>query len=76
MAETTTRLAVPDVHCEHCKQTLEGAVGALDGVSGVDVDVPRKVVTVSHEPARAPADRITTAIEDQGYEVVRAGEES
>ncbi len=74
MAETTTRLAVPDVSCERCRETLEGAVGALDGVSSVDVDVAGKVVTVRHEPARAPGARITAAIEGQGYEVAVQGE--
>jgi copper chaperone len=74
VAETVTRIVVPDVHCEHCKETLEGAVGALDGVSSVEVDVPGRVVTVTHEPARAPAERISAAIEDQGYEVAGQAE--
>jgi copper chaperone len=74
VAESTTRLAVPDVHCEHCKQTLEGAVGALAGVSSVDVDVSGRIVTVTYEPARVPTERISAAIEDQGYEVAGQAE--
>jgi copper chaperone CopZ len=71
--KATTRLAVPDVHCDHCKQMLERAVGALDGVSSVEVDVAGRIVTVTHEPGRTPAPRIAAAIEEQGYEL--AGQE-
>ncbi|MGH2716502.1 MAG: heavy-metal-associated domain-containing protein [Thermoleophilaceae bacterium] len=74
MTETTTRLAVPDVSCERCKDTLEAAVGALDGVSSVDVDLPGRVVTVAHHPGRAPAERLVAAVEHQGYAVAGHGE--
>ena len=30
---TETTLSVPEIHCDHCKMSIEGAVGALDGVS-------------------------------------------
>ena len=29
---TETTLSVPEIHCDHCKMSIEGAVGALDGV--------------------------------------------
>jgi copper chaperone CopZ len=74
MAEITTNLAVPDVHCDHCKAGLERAVGALDGVSEVAVDLPGKVVSVTHDPARAPVGRIVAVVEEQGYEVAGSGE--
>lgn len=64
-----TRLAVPDIHCQHCKESIEAAVGALDGVSSVEVDVPGRIVTAVHDPARTPAGRIAAEVEDQGYEV-------
>jgi copper chaperone len=74
VTKNITRLAVPEVHCDHCKQSIEGAVGALDGVSSVHVDVPGKVVTVIHDPARVPVERVAGAVEDQGYEVAGSGE--
>ena len=30
---TETKLSVPEIHCDHCKMSIEGAVGALDGVT-------------------------------------------
>jgi copper chaperone CopZ len=74
MAQITTRLAVPDIHCLRCEESIEGAVGGLDGVAGVDVDVAAKVVTVSHDPARASAELLVSEVEGQGYDVAARDE--
>jgi len=74
MAEITTRLAVPDIHCQHCKESIEGAVGALVGVASVDVDVAGRVVTVTHDPGRATAELLAGAVEGQGYDVAARDE--
>lgn len=65
---TQTTLSVPEIHCDHCKMSIEGAVGALDGVSSAEVDVSTTSVAVTFD---APADvgAIVAAIEAQGYEV-------
>lgn len=74
MPEITTRLAVPDVSCEHCKDSIEGAVAALEGVSSVDVEVAWRVVTVRHDPARASAELLVGEVEGQGYDVAARDE--
>jgi len=66
---TETTLSVPEVHCGHCKMSIEGAVGALDGVTAASVDVDARTVTVSYD-APADVDQIVVAIEEQGYEVL------
>lgn len=63
-----TRLAVPDVHCDHCKTSIEGALARLPGVQAVEVDVPGRVVTVAHGP-EVEADELVARIGEQGYEV-------
>jgi copper chaperone len=63
-----TRFAVPDIHCEHCKTSIEGALAPLRGVEAVEVDVPGRVVTVEHGPG-VEADELAARIEEQGYEV-------
>jgi copper ion binding protein len=65
---TTTTLSVPDISCGHCKSSIEAAVGGLDGVSRVEVSIDAKTVDVEFDDATDLA-AITTAIEDQGYEV-------
>lgn len=66
---TTTRLAIPDVSCAHCKQAIEGALAPLAGVERVEVDVTGKVVAVEHDAHVAPVASIAQAIEQQGYTV-------
>ena len=65
-----TTLSVPDISCGHCKSSIEGAVGKLDGVSTVEVSIDDGSVDVEFG---SPTDleAIITAIEDQGYEVAR-----
>jgi len=69
---TDTTLSVPEIHCDHCKMSIEGAVGALDGVATAVVNVTARTVTVDYEPP-ATMDAIVAAIEDQGYEVPDQG---
>jgi copper chaperone len=66
-------LSVPDVTCNHCVLAIEGAVGALDGVESVKVDLQRKDVTISYDAAVVEPGSILTAIQGEGYEVAGAG---
>lgn len=65
-----TVLKVEGMSCEHCVKAVTNAVSALPGVSGVSVDLAGKTVTVEHDPAQSPPEKIRLEIEDQGYEVV------
>jgi copper chaperone len=60
---------VPEVHCDHCKTSLEGAVGDLQGVSRVEVSVPDATIEVSFEENAVDLDTIKKTIEEQGYAV-------
>ena len=62
-------LQVPEVHCGHCKTSLEGAVGALDGVAKVEVSVPDATIDISYNEAAVELEAIKDAIEEQGYAV-------
>lgn len=62
-------LSVPTVHCDHCVSSISSAVGALEGVEAVNVDLGRKDVTVSFDESRVNEQKIVEAIEDQGYDV-------
>lgn len=65
---TTTTLSVPEIHCGHCKSAIEGAVGPLEGVRVVEVDVETAQVRVDHDDTLALR-TVVDAIEDQGYDV-------
>ena len=66
---TTMTIVVPDIHCEHCKHSLEGALTPLPGVTSARVDINARTVTVDVDETLTDRSRIVTAIEEQGYEV-------
>jgi copper chaperone len=66
---TTTTISVPEIHCDHCKHSIEGALSALPGVRSAQVDIDAKDVTVQFDEARTDHGRIVAAIEEQGYDV-------
>lgn len=66
---TDVQLQVPEVHCDHCKSSIEGAVGALAGVETVEVSVPDASVQIAYDETSLPLDMIKATIEEQGYAV-------
>jgi copper chaperone len=65
----TEMIAVPEIHCDHCKVSIEGALEPLAGVQRATVDIPARAVTVTYDEASVGRDRLVAAIEQQGYEV-------
>lgn len=67
-ATTEETITVEGMTCGHCKQTVEGALQALDGVTSAEVDLDARTVAVRYD---APVTRATVvgAIEAQGYAV-------
>ncbi len=63
------KLSVPEVHCDHCKSSIEGAVGALPGVVRVEVDIEGRSVDVDYRDDDVERRAIIDAIEEQGYVV-------
>jgi copper chaperone len=74
MAFKILRYRVPGVSCAHCSTTISQAVGKLEGVESVVVDLEQKLVTVigatiSDASARA-------AIDDAGYDIAHLQEDA
>jgi copper ion binding protein len=67
---TNLTLTVPDIHCDHCASSIQGAVGTIFGVDTVKVDIGGRTVDVAYDEVAVELDAIITAIEGQGYEVV------
>jgi copper chaperone len=66
---TAMTITVPEIHCDHCKHSLEGALSPLPGVRSARVDIEARTVTVEVDEAMTGRDRIVQTIEDQGYDV-------
>jgi CsoR family transcriptional regulator, copper-sensing transcriptional repressor len=65
----TETISVPEIHCGHCKSSIEGALSPLEGVSTATVDVDAKAVTVEFDDERVSRADLVSAIEAQGYDV-------
>ncbi|MBI2368637.1 MAG: cation transporter [Deltaproteobacteria bacterium] len=65
MAQTI--LTAPKIHCDGCAQTIRDALTPLQGVEGVEVDVNRKKVTVTYDPARLPLSEIRAEMTRAGF---------
>ena len=62
----TNTYSVPAISCDHCKQSIEGAVSTLEGVEAVVVDIDARSVRVD---GPVPDDTVRSALTDAGYEV-------
>ena len=62
-------LVVEEMSCSHCENAIKNAVGALNGVDNVIVDLNSKKVIVEFDEEKVSVDIIKGIIEDQGYSV-------
>lgn len=69
MGKENVIFTVPDMSCSHCENTIKNAVGKLNGVENVLVDLNSKKVSVEYDEGRISSDTIKLTIQDQGYEV-------
>ena len=67
-APNTDYFTVPDIVCEGCAGSIKKALGRLESVTGVDVDVHTKIVTVAHDGV-INREVIVKALEHAGYSV-------
>ena len=63
-------LNVEGMTCDHCVQTIKGAVNNLVGISRVEVDLENKQVAVEYDKALVELDSITDKIVEIGFEVI------
>lgn len=64
MAEST--FTVTGMTCGHCVASVTEEVTKIDGVTGVDVDLPTGAVKVTSDAPVAEAD-VRAAVEEAGY---------
>ncbi len=66
---TTETISVPEIHCDHCKSSIEGALASIGGVEDATVNIAARTVTVTYDDASVNHGDLVEAIEQQGYEV-------
>ena len=66
-----TTMRVKGMTCQHCVMSVKKALGKLEGIENVDVDLQRAEVRFDNTKGVA-SDLVKKAIEEAGYEVVTA----
>lgn len=67
----STTLVAPDISCEHCQNAIEGAVGKLEDVSRVKVDIPTRAIHIDYDPQQVTLATIEEVLDDTGYTVAK-----
>jgi copper chaperone len=67
----STTLVVPDISCQHCQHAIESAVGKIDGVKNVTVNIPTKTVHIEYDPQLVTQKKIEQVMDDVGYTVAK-----
>lgn len=62
-------LNVNGMSCGHCVKSVEGSVGALEGVEQVKVHLESGKVDVAFDKGKVTLDEIKETIDNQGYDV-------
>jgi len=65
MAEKTI-LGIQGMHCQHCVQAVEEAIGALPGVEKVKVDLKRGEAKIKHS-AEVGLEHFKAAVTSAGF---------
>ena len=65
---TTATYRVTGMTCDHCVRAVTTEVSKLDGVTGVDVDLPTGAVTVTSDRGLDDA-AVREAVDEAGFEM-------
>lgn len=69
-------LKIGGLTCENCVNSVQDAIGALDGVDRVRVSLASKHASVNFDPTKVNTAMLKDAVREAGYEVLPAhGEE-
>ncbi|HEY7201573.1 MAG TPA: heavy-metal-associated domain-containing protein, partial [Candidatus Dormibacteraeota bacterium] len=58
-----------DISCGHCERAITEALGPVDGVREVGVDIPARTVTVAYDEGTVAIDRLREVLAEADYPV-------
>lgn len=65
----TTTVTAPEIVCGGCAGSIKKALGNVNGISDVEVDVATKKVSVKHD-SNVSREQIADALDRAGYSAV------
>lgn len=69
MSEFVKEVSIEGMTCNHCKMSVEKAVGSIEGVTNVEVSLENKNAIVKSN-VELDEEKIKNAIEEEGFKVV------
>ena len=63
------QLKVEGMSCGHCVKAVNEGVGELNGIESVQVNLEEGLVDVAYDASKVNTAAISSAIEEQGYDV-------
>ena len=64
------KFTVPEISCDHCKNTIEGILNGQDNINSAFVDIEKKEVLINSD-TEVSISAIGTLLDDHGYTVVK-----
>ena len=65
----TTTVTAPEIVCGGCASSIKKALGSVEGVADVDVNVATKRITINHG-GNVSREKIVDALDRAGYSAV------
>lgn len=62
-------MSVDGMKSTQCEHNVKSALGELEGIRKVEVDVPGKTVAISLDPSAVTVNQIVNVIQNQGYRI-------
>ena len=62
------KLKAPDIVCGGCAASIKNALGAMDGIKRIEVDIDKKSVAIEHDDD-VSREKIEAALDDIGFPV-------
>lgn len=59
--------SVPNIECENCARTIRRSVSGATGVQRVEVDVPKKQVSIEYDPDQITVEAVCGQLERSGF---------
>ena len=63
---TETTFSVPGIVCGGCAGGIKNALGKMDGINKVEVDIDSKIVTVEHTE-KVSREKLVDVLDDAGF---------
>ena len=65
---TTSKVTfLVSMHCESCQKRIENSLSFEKGVKGLNVNLPKKTVTIEYQSDKTSPDKLKAAIQKLGY---------